>query len=277
MMPVESAVVKIPVWRVAKQAYATTFKRPLVFVHLSWIPALVTALGIGAFSYWSFAVFSGLAHGANAEMPSLGRSLDFQTLIFGILIIGTLNVFVVRWHRLQLYGEVSGGLSNLFNPTWLRFFAYGLIIALPELLEHTWRITQSVLLGAGYVRHGFITEGFAVLWSIMTFGWGIYAFGCSLIFPAAAFGQPLTWRQAWRALRGNFWRLYLCSLITAAMAGATCLPAIVPIGIVLPARLYSIISGLIVVGTIVIFVVVAVLASTLCRFYQGIILRQEIV
>jgi hypothetical protein len=60
------------------------------------------------------------------------------------------------------------------------------------------------------------------------------------------------------------------------MAGGTCLPAIVAIAIALPVGFYPIFGGLAVVGTIIEFVIVAVLASILCRFYQGIVLRQDI-
>ena len=37
----------------------------------------------------------------------------------------------------------------------------------------------------------------------------------SLVFPAAAYGAPLGLAAAWRAMRGNSWRLVGASLMTA--------------------------------------------------------------
>jgi hypothetical protein len=102
---------------------------------------------------------------------------------------------------------------------------------------------------------------------------------CSLLFPAAAFGKPLGFVAAWRAMRGNSWRLLGCSIIA-------CLPLIIIVPLILSAVIaalhldqpvgrpplgFFILRGLIVVCTDVI--IVALGASVLSAFYRRIILR----
>jgi hypothetical protein len=101
---------------------------------------------------------------------------------------------------------------------------------------------------------------------------------CSLLFPAAAYGHALGFRAAWRAMRGNSWRLLGCGIIACApvmlivvlaLSGISAglhldPPAPVPLG-------FFILRG--VVETCTNFVVVGLGASVLSTFYRRVMLR----
>lgn len=270
------APVRVPVWQVAKESYRSVFFQPIVFFKLAWFPALLFFVLTGSLFYLSFKALTDMApilstQGAPQKLPRGFRWLEAASLLGTILLIALVNAFAVRWHKFQLRGEIVSGTTHMFNEEWKKFTAYALLIYSPHILWSLFRIIVEFIPGIepsfGGIGGAILGAALWVLWM----GFLVYAFGCSLIFPAAAYGQPIAWRQAWRYLHGNFWRLIACTITVGLISFFTCLPIIflfmVPMAVVGPFLAWA-------TGALTVFelVFVALFASILCSFYRRIVL-----
>jgi len=115
----------------------------------------------------------------------------------GFAVFGT--VFIVRWHRFILLGETTP--QTLFPPGWGTFFLT------------TVKVTIAVLIGvfvlgmlAALPPH-FLTALISIAGFIaIAVAW----VRASLVFPAAAIERPITLREGWDVMAGNYWRLFAC-------------------------------------------------------------------
>jgi hypothetical protein len=180
-----------------------------------------------------------------------GRALAALVQAVGYLVFGT--VFVVRWHRFVLLGEKTAGA--LFTPEWRAFL--WVTVKLAFLLFVGWL----VLLVIAILPPHSATVLLSFVGAIALF---VAAVRVSLVFPAAAIGQPLSFRAAWELLAENYWRLLVCvvlcylpfsigRLILARIGGS----AFFPIRILFDAA-----------GLAVAFAGVAVLASLVSEIYR---------
>ena len=113
----------------------------------------------------------------------------------GVLLFGA--VFIVRWHRFVLLGETVGG--ELLPPGWREFVAAGVKVGLAVVVGWV------VLVGIALLPPAVVTVPLTAAGGVsLTLG----ALRVSLIFPAAAIGQPIGLRTAWDWVAGNFWRLF---------------------------------------------------------------------
>jgi hypothetical protein len=116
----------------------------------------------------------------------------------GLLLFG--SVFIVRWHRFVLLGESVGG--GLLPPGWIEFVIAG--IKLGAIILAGWVALVAVALLPPY----FLTIPLSGIGGVAL---TLFALRVSLIFPAAAIGQPVGLRTAWDWVAGNFWRFFACA------------------------------------------------------------------
>jgi hypothetical protein len=275
-----STPIRVPVWQVAKESYRSVFGQPIVFIKLAWFPALLIFLIAGTFFYFFFKKAPELlsilgTEGTSQEISRALRWFDLQSLFGAIVLIALVDVFAVRWHRYRLLGETTGGMAEMFNREWRRFTAYALLISSPSLASLLWHIVVEFFPGIDQPFNGVIGGILEATLSLLRTGFFVCAFGCSLIFPAAAYGQPITWHQAWRYLRGNFWRLAGCCLVAGILTFLTCLPVMLLLMVPTPA--VGALGEFAMTGILTVFelIFVALLASILSNFYRRIVLVKQ--
>lgn len=259
--------VLVPIAETAAAAYRAVFGRLGLLLDLAWLPLLVmlaATLGPG---------YLHLYLGWHALPAWRGDKYGLRTedLVEALASLLCLNAFAVRWHQVMLFPEEHGAPAGIFTGAWLRFIGYTLLLYLVSA-----GVLAALLLvtaqqgGAAYIV--------PIAGVLITFVW-VGMVRCSLLFPAAAFGTPFGFAAAWRAMRGNSWRLLGSGIITCAppmmivivvLSGVSSAlhldeqAAHVPFG-------FFILAG--VVETCTNFIVVALGASVLSIFYRRIVMR----
>ena len=260
------AQVKVRVGEVATAAYAV-FGRLGLMLELGWLPLLIMlAVEVvpGVVEYFAPAASDAAAPPFTVE--------DVVEIVAALLC---LNAFAVRWYQALL---VPGGRAlprQLFLAAWARFIGYTLLFSLPTVGP----VATLLLWGAPSAtdQASRILVGAGALLSIAT---TLLVLRLSLVWPAAAYGTPLGWREAWRLMRGNTLRLaavtllvyvpvfvtvgfVLSVILAAAHFNIEDLPAHPPLGLVL---LQS------VVDTMMKFILIALGAAILAEFYRRLVL-----
>ncbi len=259
--------VLVPIAEVAAEAYRAVFGRLSLFFDLAWLPLLVmlaATLGPGYLHFYlgwhAIPSWEGDRYGFGTE--------DLIEALAGLLC---LNAFAVRWHQAMLFSDERRAPQGVFLGAWLRFLLYTLLLYVVSAGVLAALILASAQENA--VSYLAPIAGLAVtlIWVGMV--------RCSLLFPAAAFGNALGLRAAWRAMRGNSWRLLGCGIVACAplmlvvvliLSGVSSELHLdqssdrVPLG-------FFILRG--VIATCTNFVIVALGASVLSTFYRRIMLR----
>jgi hypothetical protein len=246
---------KVPVAEVAASAYRSVFGRLSLFFDLAWLPLLITLLAAILPGYLRF-------YGGLGPFPHwIGDDMGFgiEALIEAVVGFFCLNAFAVRWHQTLLVPR-SAAPPPFIGP-WLRFLLYTALFYLfaAALVALLFSVNDDSRWPVGIAA--------IALWLVPV--------RCSLLFPAAACSQPLSFAAAWRALRGNLWRLLGCGF-------AACMPAVFIAALILSgvfagfhldrfgsARLppgFFILYG--VIKTCLNFIVMALGASVLALFYR---------
>jgi hypothetical protein len=271
--------IRVPVWQVAKESYRSVFGEPVVFVKLAWLPGLVVVLMVGTFFYFFFnSVAELLSLDAGAMPKQFFRAVrwtEVPTLLGGIVLIGLISAFAVKWHRFRLLGETSGGMLGLFGREWRRFTGYALLIYSPSMLSQLVKIIADFVPGSVPSIGGMVGTIVDIALTMAWLAFTAYAFGCSLIFPAAAYGRPIGWHQAWRYLHGNFWRLAACCFVAGFLSFVTCLPVMLLLMLLLPPVGSLGGLGMTALMTVFEFIFVALFASILCGFYRRLVLARD--
>jgi len=196
---------KVPVAEVALYAYRAVFGRLSLFFDLAWLPLLLTLLATILPGYLRY--YAGIARLPSWPGDAVGLGID--TLIEAIIGLLCLNAFAVRWHQSLLLPR-GGGQSGAFLGPWLRFLAYTLLLYL---------LAASFVTGILFLGAADASPLVAALASVAVIALWLIPVRCALVFPAAACGRPLSLLAAWRALRGNAWRLLASGVLV-------CLPAV---------------------------------------------------
>ena len=222
---------KIDIAASVRGAYTLVMDNTRTAVELAWLP---------------FAIIAGaeileLLLGAGGL---LGRALG--GLIAAIASALFVTTFFVRWNRFVLLGEsISPGL---LPPGWgAAFWAgikIGLLIAVPTIVL------------------GIIAAPLAVIAGIALI---LASVRVSLVFPAASVERPISFRQAWDAVAGNYWRLFGC-LVLCALPFVIVQAILGAIGAALPSVLALVFQ---IAGLAVQFAAIAVSASLLSDVYRG--------
>jgi hypothetical protein len=222
---------KIDIGASVRAAYGAVTENGRLAVELAWLPfavlvvAEVIALVLGG---------GGL----------LGRALAGLVRAGGFLVFGT--IFAVRWHRYMLLGE--GVSAGLFPPGWGSFLLAGIKIGL-----------------AIFVPTFILTLVVPPIGALAGIALALASARVSLIFPAAAVEHPISLREAWDLIAGNYLRLFACILLCVIPFGIV--HAIIgAIGGGLPWVMWFVLE---VIGLAVTFAGMAVVASLLSDIYRG--------
>jgi hypothetical protein len=170
----------------------------------------------------------------------------------GFAVFGT--VFIVRWHRFVLLGETA--TPSLFPPGWGTFFLTTIKVGLAFL------VGTFVLGMIAAVPPHFLTGLIAFVGFVAM---GVAWARLSLVFPAAAIERPMTLREGWDVMAGNYWRLFACILGCYLPFGIVHY-VIDKIGGAAPSILWIVFQA---VALAVSFAGVAVVAAMLSEVYRG--------
>jgi len=274
-MDAASSPVRIPVAAVTVGAYRFVFGRLGLFLELAWLPLLLL-LAVATMPAWlPFLVTP------DSDRAVLSLLPDAAQLVAGGLC---LNAFAVRWHQMMLFpGPPVAPPVSWFGP-WLWFLLYTLAFYLANLAMFALVFLLSG--GEDLIQSGQIL--LLVLAVGMTLPVWLGMVRLSLLFPSAAYGQKLGPGAAWRAMRGNTWRVVACGLLAGL---PLVLSAVVVLGAVFtaldlqtadllsddaasaPPMGLFLLAG--VVDTVINFLIVALGASILVDVYRRLVLAQE--
>ncbi|HKT19898.1 MAG TPA: hypothetical protein VJR47_17735 [Stellaceae bacterium] len=259
--------VLVPIAEVAAFAYRAVFTRLGLLLELAWIPLLAMLAATLLPGYLQFYLGWHMLPAWQGDGYGLGLA-DLIEVAAGLLC---LNAFAVRWHQAMLFAGEGLAPPGVFSRAWLRFIAYTLLLYLVSAVVLAVLLLASANEDAAPYLAPIAGLAITFIWAGMV--------RCSLLFPAAAFGNPLGLGGAWRAMRGNSWRLLGCGIIACAPAMLIVIvllsglsaelqldqsKATVPLG-------FFILRG--VIETCMNFVIVALGASVLSTFYRRILLR----
>jgi len=253
---------KLPVWRTVGACFATVARNFGQLLRITWLWLLIMLPAYAAVDWliwWWTTVVGQQEEGIIAQA---------MTMLPNVIELPALASIAVAWHRLVLREErVSGAFYlRLDRAVWwyalflFVFFAVsvgpivsGAIppIALPDNSDGLWAVLMS--LGAIF----YVAAGLAIALLVLP--------RVSLVLPAIALGEPLSLADAWRATRGNTWRLAWASLLCS-------LPPFVPFVPLfwyadLDARTASVIIGTIFSLAYVLIVTIAVTLLSLAYRY----------
>ncbi len=253
--------VKVAVPDVTVAAYRAVFLRVGAVLELGWLPLLILlAVSI---------VPAALPAEFGDKSAALRALPDFLDLIAGALC---LNAFGVRWYQAQLLGAAA---RQPWLGPWARFLLYtfALYAALGAVL------TAVLYLALAAEGRGIAVEaGVAAIDLAVAIGLLLTMARLALLYPAAATGRPIGIRGAWRATRGNGWRIVWCWLFATAplLLAVQFIMGAVFSGFHLGARApmgLFILRGL--VGTVADFLIAALGAVVLSEFYRRLVQAQE--
>jgi hypothetical protein len=260
-----AAQVKVRVGEVATIAYAAVFGRLGLALELGWLPLLImlaTELVPGVIESLTPAP-------ADAAAPSFSIT-DVVQIVAGLLC---LNAFAVRWYHALLFSNGRTLSRRLFVGAWARFIGYTLLFSLL-----TAGPTVAILVSGAPSAPDDPTRIVAGALAVLNIAISLGVLRLSLIWPAAAQGTPMGWREAWRQMRGNTWRLLAAGLVVYTPIFVTVLFVL---GIILvaarvePEQLSHPTLGLVllegVVDNVLPFIFVALGAAVLVEFHRRIV------
>jgi hypothetical protein len=265
MADAETRVI-VPVAEVAAEAYRAVFGRLGLLLDLAWLPLLIMLAAALLPGYLHFYLgWNGLPRWHNDAV-----SFNTEDLIQALAGLLCLNAFAVRWHQAMLFPGERATPGGIFLGAWARFLFYTLLLYLVSAC-----LLAALLFADAETAPTYVAPVAGLLATLVWVG----AMRCCLLFPAAAVGKPLGIAPAWRAMRGNSWRLLGCGFIA-------CTPVLLILVLILSGVFtalhldqlsdnmplgFFILRG--VIETCTNFVVVALGAAVLSSFYRRIMPR----
>ena len=262
--------VTVPIAEVAAEAYRSVFGRLGLLLDRAWLPLLLLLAATLLPGYLH--LYLGVR---NRLLAWHSAALGFGTedLIEAAAGLLCLNAAAVRWHQTILFAGDRNAPARLFPGAWTRFLLYTLVLYLVFA-----SLFAALFIADTENAPAYLGPIAGVLVMLVWVG----MIRCSLLFPAAAFGKPLGIGAAWRAMRGNSWRLLGCGFLACApvtltvvllLSGVFAFLHIEQFGDHLPLGFF-ILRG--VVETCTNILVVALGAAVLSSFYQRILLRRSV-
>lgn len=254
--------VKVPVAEVMAEAYRSVFGRLSLLLDLAWLPLLIVLAATILPGYLRlYQKLPGLPAWSGDDF-----GLSFENLAEALVALFCLSAFAVRWYQASLFREPRRPPAGSFVGAWLRFLGYMLLLYLVAAVLLTVLLLADAEGAPDYLAP---VAGAAI------FAAWLAPVRCSLLFPAAAAGQPLSIAAAWRALGGNTWRLFATVLLVS-------LPTVFTVAMVLSAFFagfhldglggdplplgFFLLRG--VIGSCADFLVVALGAAVVAGFYR---------
>jgi len=182
----------------------------------SWLVALALPLAIDILTRGAFARLYGPQI---TDLRSLEQAIDgaflFRLLALMVVTILAITLFSVSWHRLALLGR-SPRLLPPIGANHVRFASASLTLVVLAVLIGQLVVVVALMGGSARL--------FVLLLAILTV---ILFLRWSMVFPAAALGERLSFAQSWRMTKGStltlFWALLLSMapiLFLGLVAGA---------------------------------------------------------
>lgn len=199
--------IKVPVAAVVVAAWRAVFGRLGMVLELGWLALLLMLaallLPVLTLRYLAPADF------AAANGPGLVAG---EAILDAAVALFALNAFAVRWHRLMLTGSGRTMPPRLFAGAWLRFILYSLAFYAAGIgfAAAVWYSGIAAPDATGTLAASANAAAAAAAAALL-----LAMARAALLFPAAALGMPLALGAAWRAMRGNTWRLLLASVAAA--------------------------------------------------------------
>jgi hypothetical protein len=267
--------VRIPVAAVTVGAYRFVFGRLGLFLELAWLPLLLMlAVAI-------LPAFLPSLVAPDSDSIVLRLLPDIDQLVVGGLC---LNAFAVRWHQMALFPNPVDAQAQSWLRPWLQFLLYTFAFYLVNLAM----LGLLLLVSGGADLNQPDQIAMLLLATALAVPVWLGMVRLSLLFPAAAYGQPLGPGAAWNAMRGNTWRLIACGFLAG-------LPLVLSVAVVLsvvftalgmqigdlqsddpafaPPMGLLLLEG--VIDTVVNFLIVALGASILVEVYRRLVRAQE--
>jgi len=258
--------VSVPIAEVAVGAYRNVFGRLGLLLDLAWVPLLILLTATLLPGYLHF--YLGL-HSPLLDWHITALGLGVEDAIEALAGLLCLNAFAVRWHQAILFGDERLTPPGIFLGAWIRFLLYTLLLYLISA-----GLFVALLIANTDKAPAYLAPSASLLAILLWTG----TIRCSLLFPAAAFGRPLSIAAAWRAMRGNSWRLLGCGFVA-------CTPVLLAVVLILSGAFtgfhieqfdrlplgFFLLRG--VVETCTNILIVALGAAVLSSFYRRIMLR----
>lgn len=253
---------KVPVTEATGDAYRLVFGRLSLLFDLAWQPLLILLAVTILPGYLE------LYRGVPGLPPWFGDTfgLGFENIIEAIVGLLCLSAFTIRWYQVLLLPGRQSPPRGIFAGAWLRFLGYIVLLYVVAAL-----LLAAMLLANGETMPSYLAP-IAGLGAIAVW---LATVRCSLVFPAAAIGAPLSLLDAWRRMRGNSWRLLATMLLVSvptvflvATVFASILAAlhIDSFGDDTPPLGFFLLRG--VIGSCANFLVVALNGAALAGFYR---------
>jgi len=291
-----AVVIKVPLWRTLGEANRQVLGDLKAVGRYGWLPFLILSL---------FGIAAQVANGI-MRTPAVGvtgaaaiqAALPIMFLGLVSLVVQALcyNAFVVGWYRHVLKAGQNIQTGRGYWPAFWRVLGYYVLLMLGMIVFMSIAVALilvglTVLTMANWIAptpDNFSQFGAraGLVGGIV----GVVAFGlcftrASLVFPAAAYGNSLGLRMAWRTMRGNTWRMILAYfLVMTVYLAIALIPALTfntgafatlisgdspravpqPIALVIAIRLVS---------QFVLFLFLALSTSLAAIFYRELVLR----
>ena len=188
--------VRVPVVEVVFAAFRSVFGRIGLVLELGWLPLLIM---LAALLLPDLA----LRYLVPGGPASASTDFDIGELIQEMIIVLCLSAFALRWYRQMLAADPRVLARRVFAGVWVRFMAYA--VSLGVLVGGL--TTAVVLTIPAADDDGATAVAARTLVGVAATAISLAVARVSLLFPAAAYGTPLGLGAAWRAMRGNSWRL----------------------------------------------------------------------
>lgn len=263
------ARIKVPVMEVAFGAFRGVFGHLELMLDLGWLPFLVLLPLRLAPLFAAHYLPSGAFQGPLLVATGLGE----QAATFLCL-----TLFAVRWHQALLFTKPFTPPRRLITQAWARFVAYSLlfyVVTAPPLFAAAASgiDPDRIIGGVDPATLGVAAAGLALVASLVTAR-------LSLLFPAAAFGEPLGPGAAWQRMRGNTWRIVAALFL--ALLPIMAAEIVLVSGSLGPSPADHLVAPpliqlvpLVVLELVLDFLAVALGASVFSAFYQRLVLRRD--
>jgi hypothetical protein len=266
-----SQSVRVPVADVVFAAFRSVFGRLGLVLELGWLPLLII---LAALLLPDLAGRYLVAGGP----ASASTDFDIGDLIQETVVALCLSAFALRWYRLVLLADPRALPRRIFAGVWVRFMAY--TVSVGVLVG---ALTAAMVLAIPAADDsGAVAVATRTLVGVAATAVSLGIARMSLLFPAAAYGAPLGLGAAWRAMRGNSWRLVganvmavmpivlFVNLLVSLLAGAHLLSPDEladnpPLGLIL-------LDGVVI--AVLSLIMAALGASILSEFYRRIMLHE---
>lgn len=199
------ARIKVPVAEVMVEAYRGVFGRLSLLLDLAWLPLLILLAAAILPGY--LRLYEGLPGLPGWAGDVYGLSLE--NLVEALVGLLCLSAFAVRWYQSLLFREGQRVPEGIFLGAWLRFLAYMLLLYLIAAV-----LLTGLVLADAEGAPPFVAP---LAGAAMFVAW-LAPVRCSLLFPAAAIGKPLSIAEAWQTLGGNTWRLFATVMLVSVPA-----------------------------------------------------------